>query len=146
MITDKITNLKNYSGIRPEFEAIAEFIAKNDLKTIECGSYDVCDGVKVSISEYAPAAGGDYECHREYHDLQYAITGGETIKVVPTENGKNFTEYKPDIQFFADFCGNETSVALDEGIFAFLTPDDAHKPCIKADCDTIRKAVFKIKK
>ena len=145
MIYDKITNLDKYFSFLPEFKAMADFIEKNDLKTIAAGGYEICDGVKVSISDYEPGKGGDYECHRDYYDLQYAITGGETIKVVPTDNGKNFTEYKPDIQFFSDFDGNETVVALDEGTFAFLAPQDAHKPCVKSDCDTIRKAVFKIK-
>ena len=39
---------------------------------------------------------------------------------------------------------NVTSVALDEGTFAYLTPADAHKPCVKSTYAKIKKAVFKI--
>ena len=142
MIYDKIENLRNYKGTIPHCEEIAAFVEANGL---ECGSYEVCDGVKVGISEYAPALGGDYEAHREYHDLQFAIKGGEFIDIIPVSCGLDATDYKPDILFFKDKSCLETRVALNEGTFAFLSPDDAHKPCVKSDCDNIRKAVFKIK-
>ena len=31
------------------------------------------------------------------------------------------------------------------GTTVFLAPDDTHKPCIKMNSETIKKAVFKIK-
>lgn len=145
MIFDKIENLKLYSKLDPRFDAIADFIAKNDMKTMETGSYEVCDGVKVGISEYEPALGGDYEAHRCYNDLQYAITGNEAIEVIPTADARNSTGYQPDIEFFTDKVCGASKIALDEGTFVFLAPQDAHKPCIKTSSDKIRKAVFKIK-
>ncbi len=145
MIVDKIENLKFYEGTDSRFASIAEFIKNNDMKTMNAGSYEVCDGVTVGISEYEPAAGGDYEAHRCFNDLQYAITGCEAIKVIPTSDAKNPTGYKPDIEFFKDTECAATTIALEEGTFAFLAPQDAHKPCIKTTSDKIRKAVFKIK-
>lgn len=144
MIYDIIENLKQYSGYDKRFENIAEFISSHDMKTIAPGSYDVCEGVKVNISEYEPGTGGDYEFHKCFHDLQYAITGSEIIEVIPSSKGVNNIGYKYDIDFFTDKTCNATKVALDEGTFVFLTPDDAHKPCIKSNTDTIRKAVFKL--
>lgn len=145
MIYDKIENLSLYFGANENFEAINDFIVKNDLKTIDCGSYEINSCVKVGISEYAPGEGGDYECHRDYHDLQYAITGGEAIDIIPTSCGVDSTGYKPDIEFFKGTACLPSRLALNEGTFAFLAPGDAHKPCIKTQSDTIRKAVFKIK-
>lgn len=145
MIFDTAKNLKLYSEFNPAFGAIAEFIEKNDLKVLECGSYDVAEGVKVSISEYEPATGGDFEAHRDYHDLQLAITGEEAIDVLPIEFARNSTGYKPDIEFFTEQTAAATRVALTEGTFAFLAPADTHKPCIKMGTDKIKKAVFKIK-
>lgn len=144
MIFDKIENLKLYSGMDERFTAIADFISANDMKTMAPGGYEVCDGVKVSISDYAPGEGGDYEAHRCFNDLQYAITGGEAIDVIPTADARESTGYKPDIEFFKEKVCGATRVSLDEGTFAFLAPQDAHKPCIKTDSETIRKAVFKI--
>lgn len=145
MIFDTVNNLKLYSDFNPAFGAIAEFIEKNDLKSMECGSYDVAEGIKVSISEYEPATGGNYEAHREYHDLQLAITGEEAIDVLPIEFARNSTGYKPDIEFFTEQTEAATRVALAENTFVFLAPADTHKPCIKISADKIKKAVFKIK-
>lgn len=144
MIFDKIENLKLYSGMGESFELIAKFVAENDMKTLACGSYEVGGGIKVSLSEYEPGTGGKFEAHREFHDLQYAITGGETIEVIPTSCGRESGEYQPDIEFFAAQTCESTSVSLEEGTFAFLAPGDAHKPCVKLNSDKIKKAVFKI--
>ncbi len=145
MIYDKIENLSNYLTANSHFEAIIKFLNENNMmKDLECGSYDVGCGVKVSIAEYSPAQGGDFEAHRDYHDLQYAICGGETIEIIPTSCAVDSTGYEPDVEFFKGFTCPKTSVALFEGTFAYLTPDDAHKPCVKADCEVIKKAVFKI--
>ena len=145
MIYDTAKNLRLYSEFNPAFEAIAKFVEENDLKAIECGSYEVADGIKVGISEYEPGTGGDFEAHRDYHDLQLAISGEEAIDVLPIEFAKDSTGYKPDIEFFTSQTATATRVALTEGTFAFLAPADTHKPCIKTGSDKIKKAVFKIK-
>ncbi len=145
MIYDTAKNLRLYSEFNPAFEAIAKFVEENDLKAIECGSYDVAEGIKVGISEYEPGTGGDFEAHRDYHDLQLAISGEEAIDVLPIEFAKDSTGYKPDIEFFTSQTATATRVALTEGTFAFLAPADTHKPCIKTGSDKIKKAVFKIK-
>lgn len=145
MIFDTEKNLRFYAQFHPAFEAIAKFIEENDMKTMECGSYDVVEGIKVGIDEYEPGTGGDFEAHREYNDLQYAICGEEAIDVLPIEFVKDSTGYKPDIEFFTAQTAAATRVALTEGTFAFLAPQDTHKPGIKTGADKIKKAVFKIK-
>lgn len=145
MIYDTVKNLRLYSSFNPAFDAIADFIEKNDLKAMPCESYDVAEGIRVSIAEYEPNTGGNYEAHRDYHDLQLAITGEEAIDVLPIEFAENSTGYKPDIEFFTSQTAAATRVTLTEGTFAFLAPADTHKPCIKMGTDKIKKAVFKIK-
>jgi len=145
MIFDKIEKLEIYRNADKHFEAIIAFLKENGmLKSTECGSYEVGNGVYVSISEYEPGSGADYEAHRNFHDLQYAVSGGETIEVIPTGCARNSGGYKPDIEFFSEKTCNATSVALDEGTFVYLTPGDAHKPCVKSSYANIKKAVFKI--
>ncbi|MBQ3006961.1 MAG: YhcH/YjgK/YiaL family protein [Clostridia bacterium] len=145
MIFDTDKNLRYYAAFNPAFEAIAKFIEENDLRAMECGSYEVAEGIKVGIDEYAPGTGGDFEAHREYNDLQYAICGEEIIEVLPIEFVGNSTGYKPDIEFFTSQTAAATRVALTEGTFAFLAPQDTHKPGVKMGTDKIKKAVFKIK-
>ena len=145
MIYDTIKNLKNYSAFNPAFDALAKFIEENDMKALECGSYEVAEGIKVGIDEYQPGNGGDFEAHREFNDLQYAISGGEYIDVLPIEFVTESTGYNPDIEFFKGQTEEAARIALSEGTFAFLAPQDTHKPGIKMNSDTIKKAVFKIK-
>ncbi len=145
MIYDTVKNLRKYAQFNSAFDAIADFVEKNDLKALDCGSYDVAEGIKVGISEYEPSTGGDYEAHRDYHDLQLAICGGEYIDVLPIEFAENSTGYKPDIEFFTQQTAPATRVAVSEDTFVFLAPQDTHKPCIKMNSEKIKKAVFKIK-
>ena len=144
MIFDKIENLRLYSGMGEAFELIAKFVEENDMKALPCEGFEVGKGIKVGISEYEPGTGGKFEAHRNFNDLQYAITGGETIEVIPTSCGRDSGGYQPDIEFFAEQTCESTSVALEEGTFVFLAPGDAHKPCVKLNSDKIKKAVFKI--
>lgn len=144
MIFDKIENLNLYSGMGESFELIAKFISENDMKSLPCESYEVGGGIRVSLAEYEPGAGGKFEAHRDYHDLQYAITGSETIEVIPISCATESGGYSPDIEFFASQTCESTKVSLEEGTFAFLAPGDAHKPCVKLSSDKIKKAVFKI--
>lgn len=145
MIFDKIENLRNYSAFNKEFDAMAKFVEENDMAALPCGSYEINENVKVNIAEYEPGGNDKFEAHREYHDLQYAICGGEAIDVIPTECGLESGGYSPDMEFFAGQSCQSTRVALEEGTFAFLAPGDAHKPCINIGYKTIKKAVFKIK-
>ena len=41
MIFDTDKNLRLYAQLNPAFEAIAKFIEENDMKAMECGSYEV---------------------------------------------------------------------------------------------------------
>ena len=144
MIFDKIENLRLYSAFNSHFDAMAKFIEENDFAALPCGSYDVGDGVKVSIAEYEPAGNDKFEAHRNVHDGQYAITGDEIIEVVPTSEAAESSGYKPDIEFFTAQNCKSTVVALEADTFVFLAPQDAHKPCVKLASDKIKKAVFKI--
>ena len=147
MIIDKIENLGQYFPINDSLNDIYEFVKKNDLKNIAAGSYNVSEKVSVGISEYTPGQGNNPEAHREYWDLQYCITGRERIDVYPIDMCSGSTGYKPDIEFFSEQRCAPTQVALEEGVFAILMPQDAHAPCKALDStgNIIRKAVFKIK-
>lgn len=95
MICDTIDNLRKYAGVDPRFNAIADFVERNDLAAIADGSYEVCDGVKANISTYVPGSGGDFEAHREYHDLQYAITAARPLRSSPPASAQSQRATRP---------------------------------------------------
>lgn len=145
MIFDTIKNLGLYYSMDSRFKTAAEFVEKNDLKSMPCGSYDIGDGVKLNLAEYEAGSGGDFEAHRDYHDLQFIVSGGEIIEMIPLEYALNSTGYKPDIEFFTDSSCPATRISLTEGTFGFFAPEDAHRPCIRLTDGKTKKAVFKIK-
>lgn len=129
--------------------AAAEFLAANDLETIELGRHELTDTDYVNVMEFTPGAREErsYEAHRDYIDIQMVIDGVEVIEVAPTEDCAVTEEYKADVDYL--LCSNETDgeqFALVPGRFIAVYPEDAHMPGISLlDEDiTVRKAVFKI--
>lgn len=147
MIVDKIENLKLYTSVVPEFEAISKFLSENDLAAMELGSYEVCPGVMCNVQEYEPYAAGDkWEVHRKYADLQMVILGDEKMDCASTLDGVGIGEYSDEHDFlFIDSCGEGmTNIYALPGTFAYFAPHDAHRPGLKWKADKVKKAVIKI--
>ena len=147
MIIDKIEHLRLYTSVVPEFEAIAEYLENNDLTAFDEGSYEICPGVKVNISEYEPYAEGDkWEVHHKYADLQIVLCGDEKMDCASTLDGIGIGEYSEEDDFlFIDKCeGSITSIYAKPGTFAYFAPHDGHRPGLKWNTDKVKKAVVKI--
>ncbi len=146
MIVDKIENLKLYAAVVPEFEAIAEFLKNNDLASFDEGSYEICPGVKVNISEYEPYAMGDkWEVHRKYADLQLVLAGNEKMDCKSTYDccGGEYNE-EDDFMFMDSTDDSITNIYAFPGSFAYFAPHDAHRPGLKWTASKVKKAVVKI--
>jgi len=153
MIFGKISDMPQFYAVCPQLEPIYVFLTKQPLKEIATGDYVlVPDSVKGGVSSYETKEreGRHLEAHRKYADVQVMFQGCEIIewahmsdcnKVVSEEFSKG-----GDIGFYED-PARLTSLMLDEGFFVLLNPEDAHKPCLKADEKPMQvtKAVFKIK-
>jgi YhcH/YjgK/YiaL family protein len=134
---------------RPAWEAAFDFLQKNDLAALPPGRYDLpAEGVYATVSDY-PAKERDscrYEAHRKYIDIQYVAGGAEYIELLPLRlisEEQRYDEEK-DILFFEDKTQGEMLYADKNRFFVFF-PEDAHKPCLKADWGgTVRKIVVKI--
>lgn len=146
MIIDKIEHLKLYTAVVPEFEAIADYLANNDITSYESGSYEIIPGVKLNISEYEPYAMGDkWEVHRKYADLQIVLCGNEKMDCKSTLEceGGEYNE-EDDFMFMDSVTEDITSIYMTPGHFAYFAPHDAHRPGLKWSSATVKKAVVKI--
>lgn len=148
MITDKISNLKDYIGISEGIRKAMHFIEYNDLSAMEVGKYEI-DGsdLFVLIQAYEPKAIDLAKCeaHKAYIDIQYVIEGYESMGYGPVESMEVIEAYdEAKDRYFVKYSGDLMS--YEAGMFAIFFPQDAHMPGVKAPgCDLVKKAVFKIK-
>ncbi len=89
-----------------------------------------------------------WETHREYVDLQYILGGGEIIEWAPAAKlvAECVYDGAEDLQFYADATA-DILLPMKEGLFVFLFPSDAHKPCVVDGRNGfVHKVVVKIHK
>ena len=145
MILDYMRNIGLYEGCNKNLSKIAKFIAENDLKSLEKGKYDLGDECFVNILESNPSpASTKWESHVKYLDVQFIVTGSETIEFAMIENMNKTTEYDAVKDRYLG-TGSGQPIVVEENMFMILFPEDAHCPGIRANHDFLKKAVFKIK-
>jgi len=140
----KNINTDNYSE---SIKAGLDFLINTDFTKIEDGKHLLKGEDYVNIQTYTTKSDADFEAHRDYIDIQYIISGEETIFVTPYDKCHTTIPYnkEKDIEFLS---GEGDGNLIQEGEFMILYPDDAHKPSISADINNpqkVRKAVVKIK-
>lgn len=147
MIFDTMDHWKDYNLPGERFQKGFEFLEALD-PGIADGKYEI-DGKNlfcaIETYETTPAAGHDFENHREYADIQCLLKGEESILWMPREGLTVTIPYEPDIEFQA-LTPAPTDLVLIPGRFCVLFPQDAHAPGVAhgAPC-TVRKAVVKVK-
>jgi len=102
------------------------------------------DEVWVNVHGYdtLPREQCRFESHRRYIDLQYCISGGETIDWWLVSGLVPDGEYSPDqdVVFYSPPPA-ATTLWMSPGNFAIFHPSDAHRP--KAQ-DGVNRSVFKL--
>ena len=83
MIVDHIKNIRRYPQFEEYAEAIMEFIEKCRREFLPAGRYDLlADNRLYALMQYyetKPKEEGRMESHRAYADLQFVLSGRETI-------------------------------------------------------------------
>lgn len=148
MIVDTIKNASKYFSAHPLFAKAFEFINQTDLVNAADGKSDIADGLKAIFSnspgKTKEASCAKFECHNKNIDIQFCISGAETIGWKPREkcitpNGDYNTE--KDVQLYHDVP--DTFFELTDGQFAIFFPEDVHAPMIGEG--NIKKLVIKVK-
>ncbi len=137
-----------YYKNRERWKKAFHFLATNDLKNIESGKYKLeGDSLFANVDEYTTRdeENSRFEAHRKYVDIQYLISGEEKIGVTALENTTETVPYnsEKDIAFMTAEQNNYR-LASPEKFFIFF-PDDAHRPCVKANENIkVKKVVIKV--
>ena len=152
MIFDSAKNLDFYRtvGVEGRYAKAVDFLQNNDLENLAPGKYET-DGkdVYANVTEYTtiPWEDAKYESHHNYTDIQYVITGSETMTYAPVEELKEKVPYneEKDVVFY-DNENPGLKVVVKAGEYMIFNPWDGHKPKAAAgEPAPIKKVIVKIK-
>jgi len=149
MILDHISNASIYRSLHPLWEQAFDYLRNFDLRT-PAGRYDLAgDSLYALVQSYTPAdpATKRFESHRRYADIQYVASGDEHIWFAPLSELRQPTPYDVDRDFILyDGPKHATAAVLTPGMFAYLLPDDGHKPgCLREEPKQVIKVVLKVR-
>lgn len=148
MIIDKLENIGDYDSISDKLMIGFDFLLNNKLEELPDGKHSI-DGnsIYALLSTYVTQKETEklFEAHKKYIDIQYIISGRETIYWSLIENLTSNGEYseQKDIVFLEG--ENITGLPMIKNYFCIFFPQDAHKPgCILGRPEKVRKAVVKV--
>lgn len=132
MIFDTLENCALYYGVHARFEKAFAFIKQAVEEQLPVGKYEIeGKALYASVQEYNTKSEQEakFEGHRNYIDIQYIVSGVETIEVVHISKAAVKTEYNAvkDVEFYEN---NEKAGkgVLEAGEYGIFLPDDIHKP------------------
>lgn len=152
MIFDSAKNLDFYKslGVEGRYAKAVEFLKNTDLEKLAPGKYEI-DGKNVyaNVTEYTtiPWEEAKYESHHNYTDIQYVISGSETMTYAPVDELKEKVPYneEKDVVFY-DNENPGLKVVVKAGEYMIFNPWDGHKPKAAAgEPAPIKKVIVKIK-
>jgi biofilm protein TabA len=152
MIFDLAKNLDFYKnlGVEGRYTKAVDFLKYTDLENLAPGKYEI-DGKNVfaNVVEYTtiPWEEAKYETHRDYSDIQYMISGTETMTYAPIDelNVKVPYNEEKDVVFY-DNENPGLKVIVKAGEYMIFNPWDGHKPKAAAgEPAPIKKVIVKIK-
>lgn len=150
MIFDKMDNISNYFEELPALKKVAAFTKKFYEEKLSDGKYEI-DGERIfaMVQSYRTKPQTEemmFEAHKKYMDVQYIVSGIETIRWAKLDKVDLVEErYSKgdDIAFYEGEVGCDFT--LTKNTFLLLYPSDAHLPGLSANKDVnVRKIVFKI--
>ena len=149
MIIDTLSNGHKYYCLHPLFSKAFAYIEKQNLETMEPGTYEIDnDKLKAIVSAKAGKTKEEsiakFECHDLNIDIQLCIRGKEQIGWKPRESCTQKKQpYNPekDVSFYSD--APDMYFQLTNNQFAIFFPEDVHAPMIGEG--EIKKMVIKVK-
>lgn len=147
MIYDHISNIERYRTMGAIYEGL-KYLADLSADTPE-GSQPICVKAKAGVSVYTTKRINEsgYETHDRMIDIQYLLTGEETIKCLQRCDLTESQPYDPERDFtlYHDRHEPATEVRLGRGYFAILFANDAHMPQLAVDEPMeVKKVVIKV--
>ena len=152
MIFDSAKNLDFYRGLGIEgrYNKAVDFLQNTDLENLAPGKYEI-DGrnVYANVTEYTtiPWEEAKYESHHDYTDIQYMITGTETMTYAPVDALNVTVPYNEEKGcVLYDNANPGLQVVVGAGEYMIFNPWDGHKPkAADGEPAPIKKVIVKIK-
>ena len=150
MVIDKMENASLYYGLGPRFQKALEWLQTVDPNTLTPGERVELDGSDIYALLFdvdtLPAEDCKLECHKNYADIQYLVSGlegaGDALADAPLGQ---LTEYDPagDIQFYS---AKWDTLTIRPGTFYIVWPQDLHAPRVAMEQPVpVRRLVAKVK-
>lgn len=151
MILDRLEHADRYACLAPGLDQAFRFLRDQANPELAEGRYEI-DGSRVYalVQRYEThhLAATEPEAHRQHLDVQYLISGEETILWTPlSQVGEISRPYDPerDIEFFARRPGSRPC-NLGPRLLVVLFPTDAHQPgCNTYGPSQVHKVVVKVR-
>jgi YhcH/YjgK/YiaL family protein len=147
MIVDRLCNAAQYYSLEPLVQLGFEFLGRPDLASLEDGVHEIQGRDVFAIIARGAGVGREaamLESHHKYLDIQYVITGTDTMGWLEREfvqRIKDPYDSDKDLEFFYD--RPQSWIVVPRGSFAIFMPQDIHAPL--ATTAVVHKAVVKVK-
>lgn len=135
----------------PLINKALNYIKRTEWSNVKPGNYEI-DGhdMFASVQEVTTINKNEKmaERHSQYIDLQYLVSGEETIYVAPPseKNVINENKIESDDVLLYSRVQNESELNLTPGMFTILFPNDIHTPgCSNKEKMSIKKVVIKVR-
>ncbi len=144
-----ISEIDEASAYHPELSFPLALLQQHSV-TLPVGRTDFSDGVYVNVDEYdtKPVNEKGFEAHRKYIDIQYVVSGKESVRVCPLDKAVCTKEYdeQSDVAFYSASGDDVQEGLLGDGMVAIFYPEDAHEPCLNSPDGPshVRKMVVKM--
>ena len=150
MILDTLDRSPLYHGLHPAFSVAFAWLASID-PSIADGRYEI-NGPRLFalVQHYVTAPSGEkkWEAHHLYGDIQYLVSGRESIGHSRCNGLKVRHPYSPDkdAEFYEPPASHFSKLVLEAGSFAIFFPQDAHQPGVMIDQPSpVLKVVIKFR-
>ena len=97
--------MKNFCNLSERLKTALEYLKKTDLKSKPDGKYDILkDEIYINIQEYDTKEEQNckWEAHKRYIDIQYMISGSDSLK-------DRATDAQPKMPFIGTIIQKQTA-------------------------------------
>jgi biofilm protein TabA len=145
MILDTLRNAAKYAGLKNGLSEAFGFLDQPGLADLPDGKYEISGDQVYAIIERTKGRkieDGELEAHRKHIDVQYVISGDESMGWKSRADLTASMDYdaERDLEFFEG--APDSLVQVPPGSFTMFLPTDAHLPLIGDG--PIHKVVVKI--